>query len=175
MKKFLAILMVLVMALSFVSCTIDDEPIRTPNDDVQENGELDDKKDEKLGLNGSAEFKTLKFTATEIKESSGTTYFSPEEGNVFVGIKFTVENVSDEEQSVSSILLFEAYADDVKCDYSVSAACVFDEGTLDGAVAPGKKLVGWYSLEVPADWSAIEVSVKGDWLSNKAATFVFNK
>ena len=160
MKKILAIFMVLVLTLSFVACTIDDEPIKVSGDNGQEN----EKVDEKLGLNGSAEFKNLKFTATEIKESTGSTYFTPEDGNVFVGIKFTIENVSNE-----------AYADDVKCDYSISASLAFDEGTLDGAIAPGKKLVGWYSLELPQDWSAIEVLVKGDWISDNSATFVFNK
>ncbi len=171
MKKILAIFMVLVLTLTFVACTFDDEPIKVSGD----NGEENEKVDEKLGLNGSAEFKNLKFTASEIKESTGSTYFTPEEGKVFVGIKFTIENVSNEEQSVSSMLLFEAYADDVKCDYSVNASLAFDEGTLDGTIAPGKKLVGWYSLELPQDWSAIEVLVKADWLSDNSATFVFNK
>ena len=73
------------------------------------------------------------------------------------------------------MLLFEGYADDVKCDYSLSAACVFDEGTLDGELAPGKKLVGWYALEVPENWNTIELNVQSDWLSDSSAKFVFNK
>lgn len=117
----------------------------------------------------------FKVTAVEIKESDGTDFFVPEAGNVFVGIKFTVENISDQEQSVSTLLLFEGYADDIKCEYSFSAACAFDEGTLDGTVSPGKKLVGWYAVEVPRDWSTIELQVQATWLSNNSANFVFTK
>ena len=71
------------------------------------------------------------------------------------------------------MLLFEGYVDDVKCDYSFSAACAFDEGTLDGDIASGKKMVGWYALEVPAEWSSIELVVQPDFLASSSATFVF--
>ena len=43
------------------------------------------------GLNEVVMFENLKFTATEIKESNGTDFFVTAEGNVFVGIKFTIE------------------------------------------------------------------------------------
>ena len=176
MKRLLAIIMVITLSFCLMACSFDDEPITVQGDEQTSEEITEEVKEEKtLGINGSAEFKKLKFTATEIKESTGTDFFVPEEGNIFVGVKFTIENISEEEQSVSSLLLFESYIDDVKSTYSVSAACVFDEGTLDGTVAAGKKLVGWYSVEAPENWSEIEISVKGDWLSDKAATFVFNK
>ena len=95
--------------------------------------------------------------------------------NVFVGVKFTIENISDEEQSISSLLSFTAYIDDVKCDYSISAATVFNEGTLDGSIAPGKKLIGWYSVEIPSDWKNLEIDVKPDILSDNTAKFVLSK
>ena len=87
----------------------------------------------------------------------------------------TIENISDEEQSISSLLSFTAYIDDVKCDYSISAATVFNEGTLDGSIAPGKKLVGWYSVEIPSDWENLEIDVKPDILSDNTAKFVLSK
>ena len=167
---WIMILCVLI-CFSFVGCVNDNAP-RKESAETQSTAE---KTEETFGLNESAAFKDLKFTATEIKESDGTDFFTPEAGNVFVGMKFEVENISDEEQTVSTILLFEGYADDVKCEYSFSAACAFDEGTLDGSIAPGKKLVGWYALEVPEDWQAIELQVQSDWLSNNAAKFVFDK
>lgn len=126
-------------------------------------------------MNETAVFKNLKFTATELLESQGESFFTPESGNVFVGIKFIVENISNEDQNISSLLMFSSYADDIKCDYSFSATCAFDEGILDGELAPGKKMVGWYALEVPEDWSEIEIAVKADFLSSDSAKFVFNK
>ena len=77
--------------------------------------------------------------------------------------------------ALSTLLLFEGYVDDIKCEYSISAACAFDEGTLDGTLAAGKKLVGWYALEVPKNWKTLELHVLSNWLSNNAAKFVFEK
>ena len=168
MKKIVCLLLAVVMLFCFCACT--DTPAKeSGTGSVASNN----KKDETFGLNDTAAFKTLKFTATELKETEGTDFFTPEEGNVFVGVKFTIENVSEEEQTISSLLLFEAYADDVKCDYSFNAACAFSDGTLDGSISPGKKLVGWYALEVPENWNSIELGVQANFLSNSSAKFVF--
>ena len=173
MKKFLCVILGLLMLCAFSACATEDPPIKETNQSQTQ--QTTETKDETFGLNETAAFTDLKFTATEIKESDGEGFFTPEEGNVFVGVKFTIENISDEEQSVSSMLLFNAYADDVKCSYSISAGSAFSEGTLDGSIAPGKKLIGWYAVEVPGNWSSIELEVQSSWLSNDSATFVFTK
>ena len=169
MKKALSAVLAIVLCLSLVGCTVDEEPSK----ELASVSSTAEEREAVFGLNESAVFTNLKFTATEIKESDGTDFFTPEKDNVFVGIKFTIENISDEAQSVSTMLLFEGYADDIKLEYSVSAACTFDEGTLDGDIAPGKKLVGWYALEAPKDWKTIELQVQSNWLSNNPAKFVF--
>ncbi len=174
--------MVIVMAMTAAlsSCTInysENPPVKETNAKINET-EAKETKPQKVtfALNETAVFDNLKFTVTELKESNGgDTFFKPESGNVFVGIKFTIENISKESQNVSSMLLFDGYVNDVKCSYSFSANGAFDVGILDGTIAPGKKLVGYYSLEVPADWSNIELNVQQSWLSNNIATFVFEK
>lgn len=171
MEKLLAVFLSLVLCIGLSACVTEEKP----NKEQAEVVSSQESKTENYGLNETAVFKDLKFTATEIKESDGTDFFTPESGNIFVGVKFTVENISDQEQSVSTLLLFEGYADDVKCEYSFSASCAFDEGTLDGSIAPGKKLIGWYAVEVPRDWSTIELQVQSNWLSNNPANFVFEK
>ena len=167
--------MALLLLFSFAACSVSDEPTKEINNAESENSVQTATSETDYGLNETAVFKNLKFTATEIKESSGTDFFEPESGKTFVGVKFTIENISNETQTVSSLMLFSAYANDVKCDYSFSAACAFDEGTLDGDVSAGKKLVGWYAMEVPADWSKIDLEVKSEWLSGSSAKFVFTK
>ncbi len=59
--------------------------------------------------------------------------------------------------------------------FGLNETAVFDEGTLDGSIQHGKKLVGWYALEVPQDWTNIELDVQADWLSNNSAKFFFEK
>lgn len=109
----------------------------------------------------------MRFTANEIKVSEGDEFFTPQSGNVFIGVNFTVENISDEEQSVSSPLLFDAYADDAKYDYSFNAACAFSDGELDGSIAPGKRLAGWYAVEMPENRSKLELNVSRPGLHQK--------
>ena len=175
MKKLLSFLLVLAVCMSLSACDLDAAPKKETASSSSQTNETTETNEQKFGLNETAVFDELKFTATELKESNGTDFFEPENGNVFVGVKFTIENISNEEQSVSTILLFEGYVDDIKCDYSINASCAFDEGTLDGSVSAGKKLVGWYALEVPKNWKTIELQVQSDWLSNSSAKFVFNK
>lgn len=128
-----------------------------------------------FGVGETAVFEKFKITAKSISESKGETFYKPESGNVFVGVKFTIENTSDEDITISTLLLFDAYVDDEKCDYSFTANCAFDEGTLDGTLSPGKKMTGYYAVEIPSDWSQLELQVSSEWLasSSNAAIFVF--
>lgn len=171
MKRIMSCLLAVMMLMSLTACDLDSAPVKEPGTSQSVSGG----EEETFALNDTAVFKTLKFTATEMKETAGDTYFTPASGNVFVGVKFTIENVSDAEQTVSSLMMFEAYTDDVKSQYSFSAVCAFGSETLDGNIAPGKKLEGWYAIEVPENWEIIELSVHPDVMGNSTATFVFNK
>lgn len=175
MKRVLALILVLMMCVSFAACASNKAPSKEVTDasTTNDNSQADNQ-EETFGLNETAVFDNLKFTATALEESNGNDFMKPDDGNVFVGVNFTIENISDDEESVSSMLLFDGYADDIKCDYSIDASVVFGN-TLDGTIAPGKKLIGYYSLEVPKDWQKIELDVQSKWLSSKSARFVFKK
>ncbi|MBQ9937677.1 MAG: DUF4352 domain-containing protein [Oscillospiraceae bacterium] len=170
MKKIYAILLILTMAFSFSACLED-----SPKKEEFSATETASKKEETFGLNETAVFDNLKITATEMKVSHGESFFTPQSGNVFVGVKFIVENISKEEQAISSLLLFNGYVDDVKCEYSLSAAGAFSEGTIDGTIAPGKKLIGWYALEVPENYQIIELQVLSNLFANNPAKFVLKR
>ncbi len=171
MKKVLCVFLSFLMVFMLSACVEED----IPNKEAGQKTTSQSDEKTTFGLNDSAVFKDLKFTAKEMKESNGSDFFVPESGNVFVGVKLEIENISSEAQTVSSLLMFEAYADDVKCSYSFNAACAFDDGTLDGEIAPAKKLVGWYAVEIPENWKTLEIEVNPGLLSNNPATFVFEK
>lgn len=173
-KRIMIVLMTVFLLGSLAGCVeLESEPGKEDYEAVSSQGEK--KEEQSFSLNETAVFKSLKITATEIKESSGESFFSPDDGKVYVGVKFVIENISDEEQTVSSLLLFDAYVDDVACDLSFTASAAFGSETVDGTIAAGKKLVGWYAMEVPSEWSSIELHVKSNWLSNATAKFVFGK
>lgn len=175
MKKLLCLLLCLCLICGLAACAVEDTPTKETNQKQEDPTKATEKKNETFALNDTATFNNLKITANEIKESEGVDFFTPEAGKVFVGVKFTVENTSNEPQNISSLMLFTAYADDVKCDYSFNAACAFDDGTLDGEIAAGKKLMGWYAVELPSDWKTLQIDFIPDLLSNSPAQFVFAK
>ena len=186
MKKRVICCLICVITMLLSSCYFDDTPaakeqwLEASKDDTSSESEQEEqsggeREGQTFGLKETAVFNNLKFTAIDIAESYGDSFFQPESGNIFVGIKFEIENISAEEQSVSSALMFDSYVDDIKCSYSISANCVFTDGTIDGTLTPGKKLIGWYGIEVPQQWSEIELVVKPDWISLSDAHFVFKK
>ena len=165
MKKFLITLLAILLVFSFVGCTSTNDNNKNNNPNTKTS----------FGLNETATTENLKVTATKVQKSTGDIVFTPEEGNVYVGICFTIENISKEDQNISSLLQFTAYADDVKCNLSIGALAGFSDGTLDGTIASGKKLVGWYAVEIPESWQSVEVDFKPDLLSSKTVKFVFDQ
>ena len=108
-------------------------------------------------LGETVETSKVKATITEMTKSEGSEFNTPEEGNEFVLLKMTIENISDnQELTISSILSFNAYVDDEALDESFSAILEGDK-TMDGTIAPGKKLSGTLAYEVPKDWKEIEI------------------
>lgn len=141
-----------------------------PNDQTN-NLETTPSAKDTFGKNETVTLKDLKITLEDVDDSNGAEYFEAPEGKEFVGFKVSIENISDKDQAISSLLLFDAYIDSVKADYSINAAMAFSEGTLDGNVSPGKKLIGWYAIETPKDWKEIELEIKSSWLSSSKAKF----
>ena len=175
MKKIICCFLMIVMLVSMNACDLNSTVGKETGNQAGASQGNAENKEQTFKLNETAVFKTLKFTATQMEESAGQNYMKPAEGKVFVGVKFIIENVSDEEQVISSILLFDAYVDDVKCAESFSGSVAFDGETLNGTIAPGKKLIGWYVVEAPKNWSNIELNVQSSLLSNSSAKFFFTK
>lgn len=125
-----------------------------------------------FGPGETAEMNGIQVSFVGYEENVGSEYNAPTEGNVFVLANFEISNNSDSEISVSSMMSFEAYADDYALNYSLGALMSKTDGTqLDGTIAPGKKMNGWIGYEVPADWSSVEIHFTDNvWSDNK---FVF--
>lgn len=125
-----------------------------------------------FGVGETAEMNDVQVTLLGYEESSGSEYNTPAEGNVFLLANFEIVNNSDQELNISSMMSFEAYADDYALNYSLNAVLEkADANQLDGTIAPGKKMNGVIGYEVPADWSEVEIHfVDNVWSSNK---FIF--
>lgn len=116
----------------------------------------------------AADLKNVVATLTDVRESEGSQFNKPTDGNVFVLCEFEIENNSQSEIAVSSLMSFSAYCDDYSLNYSLGA--VMESGSnnqLDGQIAAGKKMNGFIGYEVPADWKELEIHFTPDvWFGN---------
>ena len=116
----------------------------------------------------TAEMNDVQVTLLNYSESKGSEYNKPSDGNVFLMAGFEIVNNSDSEMNVSSMLSFEAYADDYALNYSLGAITENNDTQLDGTIAAGKKMKGYIGYEVPKDWSTVEIHFTDDvWSDNK--------
>ena len=149
----------------------DDEPkkVSNTNDGQQQTAEVDNKSDDTekakteekttFAIGETASLKDVLVTMNGVTEAEGGQFNTPTEGNVFVLCEFTIENESANDITVSSMLSFEAYADDFSINQSIKGLLEKgDKNQLDGSVAAGKKMNGVIAYEVPKDWKELEIN-----------------
>ncbi|MDI9461293.1 MAG: DUF4352 domain-containing protein [Saccharofermentanales bacterium] len=122
----------------------------------------------------TAEEKGVKITFLKCEESEGKELFEPDEGKIFVIAEFEVENNSDDDISISSIISVKAFVDDYAVDTDLSASVVAGD-SLNGKVAPGKKLKGTLGYQLDKDWKKLEIVINPFALSKTEMKFVHEK
>ena len=124
------------------------------------------------GVGELAEKDGIEVTMLTAEENAGANYMYPNEGNIFVASEFEIVNNSDADIAISSMLCFTAYCDDYAVDQSYTGATLYsDKGTLDGTVAPGKRLNGVIVYEVPQDWAKLEIVFTPSAWGDRSLTF----
>lgn len=167
MKRVLSIVLALIMCLSLCACV---------SSGGGDKGKDNSKVKEVYGVGETAEFDDLSVTLLGVSESKGSSFYSPDDGMVYLICEFEIANNSDEEVVISSVISFDAYCDDYACNMSLSAMLDCDDkDQLDATLAPGKKLNGIIGYEVSEDWGEIEIHYTPDALDDDYITFVANK
>lgn len=126
------------------------------------------------GIGEQVEKDNIKITLVNVRETSGSDYNTAPDGKIFVLAEFLVENDSEEEITISSLLDFDAYIDGFATDIDFSATMEADK-QLDGTCASGKKLQGEIGLEAPTDWKELSISFKLNFLSSDSIEFIYTK
>lgn len=114
-------------------------------------------------------------TLKNVSENQGGNYMTPADGKVFIVCEFEIENNSEKDIAVSSLMSFEAYIDDYSTSMSLTATLSTGNAQLDGTVAAGKKMSGVIGYEADSDWSDIEVRFTPDFWSGKDIIFTTEK
>jgi hypothetical protein len=104
--------------------------------------------------------KNFKVTVEALNKLKGSSFNQPKDGHEFVEVVLLIENISDKEYNVSSLLMFKAYCDDFSVNESLEAQIANDKiPTVDGALGAGKKLRGKLAYELPKEWKELEIDV----------------
>lgn len=180
--KWIAIAVIVVVIVAIATGGSETEPQKVDTTNVadstaeaEQTKETEEKEVKTSFLLGeTAELNNVQVTMTNFEESIGEDFVLPADGNVFVLAEFEISNNTEREIAVSSMMSFEAYADDYALNYSASAIMLKDT-QLDGAVAPGKKMKGWIGWEVPQDYKNIEIRFTDNVWNNGKFVFLYKK
>ncbi|MCR5150683.1 MAG: DUF4352 domain-containing protein [Clostridiales bacterium] len=149
--------------------------LETPDNDGSAKNIVEGLFEKTNGIGDTVKYDGINITLVDVENSYGAKYFGPDDGNVYVICEFEIANNSDETINVSSIANFNAYVDGYSTDESITAVTATDKKTLNGTVAPGKKLNGVLCYEVSEDWEKLEIIYTPDFWSDKNITFkVYN-
>ncbi len=90
-------------------------------------------------------------------------FLQPQEGYVFWRFEFEFENISNSDQTVSSMIDWGCYAD----DYDMKQTWIGDD-SLDATISSGKKAKGSIYFELPKEFSTATLEYKTNyWTGNK--------
>ena len=95
---------------------------------------------------------------------SDNQFLQPKDGYEYWEFEFKFENISDTDQTVSSMMDWECYADNSKVDQS----WIGDDNGLDATLSSGRQTQGKIYFEVPKDAKSIELEYDINfWQDNK--------
>lgn len=176
--KWILIVLVVLAVIGAVAGGSDDKPKKVGdiNSESGKSGSDKQSSEETVFKVGEiAELNGVQVVLRDYKESAGSEYNKPADGNVFVLAEFEISNNTEKEIAISSMMSFDAYADDYALDYSLSALLEKDGNQLDGTIAAGKKMKGWIGWEVPNDYKNIEIHFTDNVWSNDKFVFAIEK
>ncbi|KEI10513.1 hypothetical protein Z957_01905 [Clostridium sp. K25] len=111
------------------------------------------------------ELKDLKVKVNKVYNVKGNEFSKPKDGNEFIAVDCTVENISKEEKAVSSLAMFKVVDKDGRsCEYSLTGQTAANSGQMDGQIAPGRKLTGVYVVEVQKGTTGLELEFDNSFL-----------
>lgn len=128
------------------------------------------------GLGETAKAKSFSLTANSVNVvKSDNQFVQPDEGNEYVEVEFVLENTSDSDIVVSSVLNCNAYVDGFAVSEDLSAGVAAGSDSFNGTVSSGKKLKGCLFYELSNDWNELEIDISIGLSKEDEVKFVFTK
>lgn len=172
-KKIAAFLSIATIGMTLAACSVEDtNPEKVDKSDTVE--EVDSSTEDIVGtevfnMGDTVKMGSLEYTVHGVRTDKGSDIFGADEGNKYVYIDVTVENIGNEEEHVSSLMQFSLVdMDGVSQDIAIGAD---GKGSVDGSIGSGRKLRGELTYEVNEGLSEAELEIDGALLSSGIAVF----
>lgn len=95
-------------------------------------------------------------------------FLQPKDGYEYWQFELKFENISETDQTVSSMMDWECYADNAKADQT----WIGDDSGLDATLSAGRETQGTIYFEVPKDASSVELEYDINFWQNDKVVFV---
>lgn len=142
MKKIFG---VIIAGLLLLTACSDAETGKVDQNEAQNQNDQS-KAPEVYAVGDTVKYNHLQITLHGVTESQGSEFFSPS-NDKYLLVDLTIENTGDEPEAVSTLLQMELMDAD---SYTYSIALYPDtKGSLDGEIAPGRKMRGEVAFDVP--------------------------
>ncbi|OWZ83208.1 DUF4352 domain-containing protein [Natranaerobius trueperi] len=113
-----------------------------------------EQKEEVFTIGDTVEMGELQFTVNSARFDTGDEYFSPDEGERWLVINCTIENLSSESTSISSMMMFDLVDEEhYSNDLSLGADT---DGQLDGELGANRTMRGEIAFSVSKEHSEWE-------------------
>ncbi|WP_368490846.1 DUF4352 domain-containing protein [Clostridium sp. BJN0013] len=160
-KKISVVIGVLFISIIFVGCSSESQPSKVgeSKSDVQstqtKSDQTQNSQAKTFKVGDVVQLNDYKVTVNSVRTSQGDDIFQPKQGNEFLYVDCTIENISNQQQTVSSVMMFRVEDKDGR---SYEQTITTDgNGQLDGDVAPGRKITGEYIVEVPQNKTGLDL------------------
>lgn len=97
---------------------------------------------------------------------SDNMFIQPKSGYHYVSTELEFENIGNSDKTISSLLSFDCYADGKAVDQTYSR-----DNDISGTIAPGRKIKGTVTFEVPDNAKVIELEYKDNLLISNRIVF----
>ncbi len=149
-------------------------------EDAKKVGEIDNEKNEQeiekgetvnnvFNVGDVVETDKLKISYISANEYiSDNEFLQPKEGYKYWEFRFAFKNISDSDQTVSSMLNWNCYADNTNVDQT----WIGDNNGLDATLSPGRNTEGTIYYEIPENAQKIELEYEVNFLSESKIIFI---
>ncbi len=124
--------------------------------------------DNKFNVGDVVETSNLRISFLSAGEwKSDNEFLQPKDGYMYYRMEFEFENIGDSDQTISSLVNWDCYAD----GYSMDQSWIGDD-QIDATISSGKKVKGAVYYEVPSDAKEIELEYKVNYFTQSKIIFI---